>query len=267
MRGFGVTTSVAQTMPEAVVPLLIVVTGLGDPAFLAGLVTVLYWIGPRFDLFDRRTGATVIAVTFVALSATVLLKSGFAMPRPPADIMLIPEDGAGFPSGHATGAAATYAALAVYLDRWSKRARYGVAATLIAVVALSRVALGVHYGVDVLAGTAVGLLTLLAVRFVAQSSVTRAFAMGIPLALGGALLHLTVESALQVGLMTGAAVGWYLVREELSNRRLSNGRLLAALLGGLVLVGVGYESGLPIVAGFTAAAAGALFLALPGLGR
>lgn len=266
MRGIGVTTSLVGTVPEALVPVLIVVTGLGDPVFLVALAMLVYWIGPRYDLLDRRTGATVVAATFVALAATMLLKAGFAMPRPPADVMLIAEDGPGFPSGHATGAAATYAALAVFLDRWSRALRYRLAAVIVLVVALSRVLLGVHYVVDVLVGMVVGLMVLVAVRYVATESVTKAFAMAIPLALGGTLLASAAESALQSGLVSGATLGWWLVADSIENGQLSAGRIVAAGMGGVVLLGVGYESGIPIVAGITGAAAGALFLAVPGLG-
>lgn len=265
MRGGSVTTSIAETVPEVLVPVLIVVTGLGDPVFLVAIAILVYWLGPRYDLLDRHTGATVVAVTFVALAATLLLKAGFAMPRPPADVMLITEDGAGFPSGHATGAAATYAALAVFLDRWSRTLRYRLAAVIVLVVSLSRVLLGVHYVVDVLVGMTVGLLVLVAVRYVAVDSLTKAFAMAIPLALGGTLLASSAENALQAGLVSGAALGWWLVAENVENGRLSTGRIVATGVGGLVLLGVGFESGVPVVAGMTGAAAGALFLALPGL--
>lgn len=266
MRGIGATASVAGSVPEALVPLLVVVTGLGDPVFLVALVVLVYWLGPRYGLLDRRTGATVVATTVVALAAIVLLKAGFSMPRPPADVMLIPEDGAGFPSGHATGAAATYAALAVYLDRWSRSLRVRIAALIVVIVALSRVLLGVHYVVDVVVGVGVGLLVLLAVRFVAEERLTAAFAMAIPFAIGGAVLSGSVEDALQAGLVAGATLGWWLVADSVESEPLSAGRVVAAGVGGVILVGVGHESGLPIVAGITGAAAGALFLALPGLG-
>ncbi|MFB6094406.1 MAG: phosphatase PAP2 family protein [Halanaeroarchaeum sp.] len=265
MRGIGVTVALTDLVPPVLVPVLEVVTGLGDPAFLAAVAVLVYWLGPRFDLLDRRDGARVLAVAFVAFGATLLLKNGFALPRPPATVALISEDGAGFPSGHATGASATYAALAVFLDRGRRSWRYGVAGALIAVVALSRVLLGVHYLVDVLAGVAVGLVVLLAVRALARSSLTWAFATAVPLALGGTLLHPTVDGWLQVGMLAGAAVGWWLARDAMPVERLPVVPLLAGLLGGGALVGVGYVSGDPIVAGVAGGGAGALLVAGPGL--
>ncbi|MFB6071244.1 MAG: phosphatase PAP2 family protein [Halanaeroarchaeum sp.] len=265
MRGIGVTAAITRSIPEAAVPLLLAVTALGDPVFVAVLATLVYWVGPRYDLLDRREGAAVVAATYVALAATLLLKTGFSLPRPPASVMLIAEDGAGFPSGHATGATATYAALAVYLERGRPRVRYALGVAAFAIVAASRVLLGVHYLVDVVAGIAVGLAILGVVRAVARESLTWAFAMAVPLALGGALLHATVEAALQVGLVTGAAVGWWLVRDRLDGTGPARSTVVLALVGGGLLAGAGYESGMPIVAGFTGLATGALFLALPAL--
>ena len=68
--------------------------------------------------------------------------------------------GSSFPSGHATAAAATYAAIALLLSRRrlpSTRAVLAGGAVAIAVaVAASRVLLGVHWLTDVMAGLALG---------------------------------------------------------------------------------------------------------------
>lgn len=68
--------------------------------------------------------------------------------------------GASFPSGHATAAAATYAAFSLLLGRRSslrvKAALGAVAAAITTAVAGSRVLLGVHWFTDVLAGVTIG---------------------------------------------------------------------------------------------------------------
>jgi undecaprenyl-diphosphatase len=68
--------------------------------------------------------------------------------------------GPSFPSGHATGAAATFAALALVLTlRRSPRARaalFGVAVSVAVAVAGSRVLLGAHWFSDVIAGLVLG---------------------------------------------------------------------------------------------------------------
>lgn len=266
MRGLGVTAAVSHAVPQSLVPVLVVLTTVGNPAFVAVLATVGYWLGPRYDLLDRREAATIVAITFVALSVTLFLKAGFSLPRPPPSVMRIAQDGAGFPSGHATGATATYVAFALSLTRGEPRIRYLAASVLVALVAATRVLLGVHYLVDVLAGIAVGLTVVAGVRLVARGSMTWAFALAVPFAVGGGVLHATAEAALQVGLVAGGTIGWWAVRDRVGRHGPTLGSVAAVLVVGALLVGGGYESGIPVVAGFTGAAAGALFVALPGLG-
>lgn len=267
MRGLGVTAAAAHAVPQAAVPVLVFVTTFGSPAFVAVAAAVVYWLGPRYGLLDRREAATVLAITYVALSAVLLLKTAFALPRPPASVMHIGANGYGFPSGHATGSTAFYGSLAVFLRRGDRRLRYALGTLAFVIVALSRVLLGVHYLVDVVAGIALGLLVLVVVRAVAADTLPLAFALAVPLALGGATLWPNAESGLQVGLVTGATVGWWLVKgRRPSASSPSFARAGIGLLVGGALVGVGYASANPIVAGLTGLATGTVFLVLPAVG-
>jgi undecaprenyl-diphosphatase len=128
----------------------------------------------------RAGAAALLAVGLSALLVTVL-KQAVDRARPPFagidPVGLVPES-ASFPSGHA----ATAFAAAVAVGLVHPRLRRPLLA-LATVVALSRVYLGVHYALDVLAGTilgvAVGIAVARAVRAVAPEP-TRLEASPVP---------------------------------------------------------------------------------------
>ncbi|SMO58422.1 phosphatase PAP2 family protein [Halorubrum cibi] len=174
-RGVG-ETAVVDALPEFVVVVFAAVTHLADPWFLFGLLAVGYWFaGDRLAASPRRAGATAIAAVTCAYAAVALGKAWFAVPRPPgavgpADVPTwlpglfsawyetqVLSDGFGFPSGHATGGAAAYGALALLYDRAMTGRRRLLGAGVVAVaVAISRVVIEVHYAVDVLTGVLLG---------------------------------------------------------------------------------------------------------------
>jgi membrane-associated phospholipid phosphatase len=109
----------------------------------------------RRRCLPRATVAAFGAVAAAGLAVTVL-KELVDRARPPASgvdaIGVIPAS-ASFPSGHS----ATAFAAAVAVGMFYPRLRRPLLA-LAAVVALSRVYLGVHYATDVLAGSALGVV-------------------------------------------------------------------------------------------------------------
>lgn len=109
----------------------------------------------RRRCLPRATLAAFGAVAAAGLAVTIL-KELFDRSRPPVSgidaVGVIPAS-ASFPSGHA----ATAFAAAVAVGMFYPRLRRPLLA-LAAVVALSRVYLGVHYATDVLAGSALGVL-------------------------------------------------------------------------------------------------------------
>lgn len=103
----------------------------------------------------RAAAAALLAIGTAALLVTIL-KQTFDRARPPLadpnlDAIGIVPTSASFPSGHA----ATAFAAAVAIGLVHPRLRKPLLAVA-AVVALSRVYLGVHYVLDVLAGTVLG---------------------------------------------------------------------------------------------------------------
>jgi undecaprenyl-diphosphatase len=116
---------------------------------------------------------TWVVALLAAPAAETFFKFAIGRPRPEGLTM-------GFPSGHATAAAAFFGAV-IYLAAPLPRApRYAVrtlAVACIILVAMGRVALGAHWPTDALAGTALG-ISLASAAHLLASAPPRAAARG-----------------------------------------------------------------------------------------
>lgn len=257
-RGVGGIEFVRSALPQFALVALAWLTWLGSVPVVVGLLAVVYWFGVR----DR--GAFGLGVALGAFSLTVALKSLFALPRPPAAGRLIGAAGYGFPSGHAIASTVAFGYLAYALDWGSWRQRYGVAALVVAVVTLSRVATGVHYVADVVAGVAIGAGYLLLVTRLDDPE----WAFGVGVAASVAAVGATGaggDSMLLLGGVVAGAVLWPRLSVPPSPWR-GEGIVPAVGGGGGIgaLVFVGYERNLlaPVEFAVGAVAVAAL-LALP----
>lgn len=212
------------------------ITQLGDPWFLMVLAILVYFLGAERSLAEGpRDGAFVLAVTFAAFSLIDLLKNLFAAPRPSgAGTVTIPTwlppvlegtfrsvttgTGYAFPSGHALGTTAVFAALASQLKVGSPSVRWAVAGAGVALVATSRVIIGVHFVVDVGVGVVAGASLFAIAASIGEKRPLRVFALGIVLgllAVGVSATQLPGD-VWQAGQWLGASLGgglaWYLVR-------------------------------------------------------
>ena len=138
---------------------------------------VIIGIGVAADLWTRRfpLGAGLAALSyFAALGLSTLLKGVFDRPRPsvvdPAvhPLVAVPHNGS-MPSGHA----ATAFAAGVAVGLVHPRLRWPLV-VLAALIAFSRVWLGVHYLSDVLVGSALGTAIALLLWRVSQRLFTEA---------------------------------------------------------------------------------------------
>ncbi len=192
-------------------------TLLGEVWVLIIAMTLAYWFTGRRDI------AALFGVSLTALSLVLVLKAVFGLPRP-ATGPAVPAESVisiarpfyerettattdGFPSGHALGATVTWGALAALLDRPSRRCRLLLAGAAIALVGVSRVVLGVHYPVDVVAGTLLG-AGVLAVALPAcrrlDDPVTPALGAAV---VAGCLSLLVTGGSVPAASAAGAAVG------------------------------------------------------------
>jgi membrane-associated phospholipid phosphatase len=140
-------------------------TVLGDERVALALGLLLAYRHPRVFW-------TLICAAVVAIAYSRGLKPVVDAPRPPAvltaDAFRLLGEGhrsQSFPSGHSVTAAVVFGVLAYYAAQWR------LALTFLALLAgLSRVAVGVHWPVDVMAGLGGGALAALAGVWLAQRS-------------------------------------------------------------------------------------------------
>ncbi len=226
------------------------ITFLGDEKFYLILLPLVYWC------FDKRLGLRLALVVLLSDTINLWCKWGFGLPRPdPARVRYIkPEDGPGFPSGHTQAVTVAFGYAASQLQRW---AVHVVAATLVFLVALSRMYLGVHHVYDVLGALVIGYLVLFA--FVKATPLAarrwRAWPSGLRYALAAGLPVLLFaiwpleDTAGSLGALAGFAVGGLFEAERVhfSAAGAPAQRVLRFLLGFVVLGGLYFGlSALPL---------------------
>lgn len=271
-RGAGVTEWLHAYAEGPALVLVALITQLGDVWFLFLLGGLLYIAGsvlPRWRI-DRRRGLFVLAlvVTYVALIGG--LKATFHLPRPPGageppTIQWLPPfltvvvdnistaEGPGFPSGHALGSTMVWGGVALVLDSEPDRVRFGVAGGAVTLIAVSRLALGVHYAVDVVVGIAFGVVALGVLYWLSERGTDPGRVLGAAVAFGlfDVLMGLTFESVAAIGSAVGGWLMWRGVADSIpvhatTYREVSVGFVVFAVSGGLFGVLYALEPGYPI---------------------
>ncbi|HEX8851522.1 MAG TPA: phosphatase PAP2 family protein [Gemmatimonadaceae bacterium] len=173
-----------QTPWLHVVMLQVTALGTGVVVMMVVAVAALFlWLTRH-----RHSAALLLVTTSVGIVINSLLKDVFHRQRPSIFAWGTEVFSSSFPSGHAMSAAIVYgtvAYLAARLQRrhWSRVTTAVVAALLIALIAFSRIYLGVHYPSDTLAGMAIGfawaafcMATLEAIQLIALRRAPQALA-------------------------------------------------------------------------------------------
>lgn len=255
-RAVGV-TELLTDLPTAVLVCFAVLTQLGDFWFVATASLLAYWLGPATPWLGRgltrERGAMLVGLVAAAAAVALGLKVVFAFPRPsnaavvsaaaglpwpvrPFYESVVTGRGYGFPSGHATSAVLAWGGFAWALRVGRRRQRYAVAAAAVVTISLSRLVLGVHYLVDVVAGAAIAAAVLwLAVTKLETPARLFAF-VSVVAAVGVAAGGLTRDTAGAVGLGVGGVVAWSALESVPEPTRRSGA--VTAALGAVWLVGV-----------------------------
>jgi undecaprenyl-diphosphatase len=141
-----------------VVRVLKAVTNLGSTWWLAILVVIAIIVLLRAG--RRRTTVFLVSTSITTGLLIRVLKALVGRDRPSLLEPIATAAGKSFPSGHAMGATAVYGALLVaFAPRLSARGRrFAVLGyvVLVAAICFTRLALGVHYVTDVVAGFVLG---------------------------------------------------------------------------------------------------------------
>ena len=213
----GIDGVVRELVPRWLVPVFRAVTALGNVGVFVFVFALDYWF------VDRERGAHAMGVVIAGMAFITALKYAFAVPRPPSEVAVVTATGYSFPSGHATGAAIAYGALAADLRVGSRKLRFTVAAVLTALIALSRVVLGVHYVRDVVVGVALGAGFLLLALAITGRSARLGFLLSVAVGVV-ALVVSTVsqDSVVILGGALGATAAWETLDEIPSVDRLGS---------------------------------------------
>jgi membrane-associated phospholipid phosphatase len=151
---FSLLNSFSGLHPALDSVLLFLANGTGVVLFL--IIVILVLLRERNGRRSLQLLAHILIPVFIAIVFSEVLKALFQAPRPWVslnDVRTLFEYGGfdSFPSGHAT----TYSALALSAYFYSKR--IGVFFGIVALsIGLSRVAVGIHWPLDIGAGFAIG---------------------------------------------------------------------------------------------------------------
>lgn len=202
MRFESLSETIRELYPETSLfeTLAVLITEFGEDPAIILVLALVYW------LYERENTMTLASYVVAGIAFTLIVKTGFAMPRPPDDVWLIARDydPYGFPSGHAFNAVIVYGGLIYLHDKLRNPLWLTGGIALILAISISRVVLGVHYVGDIFVGALVGIGFLLAIDQITGRDPLYGFALGVVLAIPAIL----ISGGETYGLMAfGASVG------------------------------------------------------------
>ncbi len=190
-------------------------SAFGEELLLVLILGLLYWG------FDKKMGKTVGVNVLMGLIWNPMIKNVFLRRRPyfdhegikilrvvdkSADANDIAAQGFSFPSGHSTNAVTVYTSIAMQLK---KRWMACFALILPLLVGFSRVVVGAHYPTDVLAGWALGCLSICVVSLLRKAVKNELAFYGVLLltAIPGLFYCKSADYFTSMGLMIGFMAG------------------------------------------------------------
>ncbi|ELY58210.1 PA-phosphatase-like phosphoesterase [Natronococcus amylolyticus DSM 10524] len=229
-RSVGATELLRDFLPEWTTLLFVALSYPGKLTLLVPVLGVFYLqdVGRTLragvpdgrPLCSDRT-AYVLAVALGGLAFVVLVKGTFALPRTDPSLHAVSSSEHGFPSGHVMAAVSTWGAFALWTTHSTRARRLLAAGAVVAVVGFARLALGIHYLVDIPVSIVLAVAYLGAIAWLARGDPWRAFLAAIAIAVLAVLVDAASTRALLslVGTV-GAVVGWRTLEAPPIRRRL-----------------------------------------------
>lgn len=243
-----VVREIVGVVPDPVGILLGVLSHFGSVWFVVPAVLAAF-------LVVRTERATAwLGVVGGGYGVMIVTKSLFAIERPTVDPPVAAESlhpvlrfvyepsveiaTSTFPSGHALIATVLWGLFVLESNRFTRPRRVAIATAAVALAGATRVALGVHYPIDVVAGVLVGAVYLgsvVAVLKRVRQPALVALGIGAGSAWLGAVYTGEVNAVLLCGCLFGALFAWLLVENAPRGRLIQTGTVVSMLL---VLVGL-----------------------------
>ena len=177
-------------------------SAFAEESLMIVILITIYWC------FDKKKGFAIFSSLFLSLITMQTLKAIVRAPRPfEAHPELIDADrietatGYSFPSGHSTGASAFYYSIALLYNNIAVKI---LMVAIVILVPLSRLYLGVHWPIDVLCGTiiGVGISTFLEPLFLSLYEDKRKVRkIYMPIGILALLISLSLSITLELGLV------------------------------------------------------------------
>lgn len=234
---------VLQTLENIRTPLLTAlmetITFLAESIFLVILIATIYWC------IDKKKGARLAWIVLGSGVINGVFKNIFRAPRPfqkgvTTPLRLETATSYSFPSGH-TQSATTFWVIFYRLNR--QRIIQCVGIIIVLLTALSRLYLGVHWPVDVIAGIIMGLISvsILDLLYDEEQGFTKNHVL-ITTALLIVMVILPIESDLHklIGALWGLVIGGYYERKYIQFNTEGNWKdqFVKMLIGGIGLIGI-----------------------------
>lgn len=252
----AIVRDIVALVPEWVAILLGVLSHLGSVWFVVPAV-----VG-AFLLHRTARSAAWLGIVGGAYGSMIAVKALFSIDRPDVAPPVVPETlhpvvravyapsveigTTAFPSGHVLIAVVVWGLFVVESGRSTATARLAAATVAVLLVGIARVALGVHYPIDVLGGLVVGACYLLAVTWLlsrVRDRATVAFSVGVGTAWLGTLSWGDPLPALLLGGLVGGLLGGQWIRwkeRRRRNRFAVGGALVCGLSAAAVVTTVGF---------------------------